>query len=56
MKKIMKTVCCFLTVIMIFYTIPYLSVSSAEDTRSGGSAVLYDKAFMGVGFDVILIG
>ena len=48
MRKITQAVCYFLTVIMIFYTIPNLSVY-AEDTGNDASVVLYEKAFMGVG-------
>ena len=48
MKKVLKITCVLLTVIMIFYSVPHLPVI-AEDAGSANSALLYDKAFMGVG-------
>lgn len=48
MKKVLKTACALLTVVMIFYGVPHLPVA-AEDAGSANSALLYDKAFMGVG-------
>ena len=48
MKKVLKITCILLTVIMTFYSVPHLPVV-AEDAGSANSALLYDKAFMGVG-------
>lgn len=48
MKKVLKTACVLLILVMIFYNVPHLPVA-AEDADSATPALLYDKAFMGVG-------